>query len=312
MKRHLSKFSALIAAAAALGTSGSADADHVFQAGLGYRQDTITWDVDRNGLPLPALSDDNLRFYDLDIMFIGGRAKGGLGCLYYRADMEYGWIFNGRQKEKAIWTTAETQTTFPNSSFGNTEKTVFEAAVHNHCKRRYTFDFDFGLGIPFQLYCSELQYTPMIGYSYNTQSLRVKDDEKLGQNFTDVQQGEIGLGSFSTGGHSSYRTSWWGPWIGFDMAYATSECGIYYSEMEFHFARARRQRNSSEGIPLDSYQRTKQAYIFAWKVGAAYAINDCWLIDGSLKYVDGFSTKSSSDQLSWRSGQLRVDVGYRY
>ena len=83
MKRHLSKFSALIAAAAALGTSGSADADHVFQAGLGYRQDTITWDVDRNGLPLPALSDDNLRFYDLDIMFIGGRAKGGLLSLIH-------------------------------------------------------------------------------------------------------------------------------------------------------------------------------------------------------------------------------------
>lgn len=313
MNRYFSKFYALLAATAAL-SSSSAEADNVIQFGAGYRQDTITWNVESNDIEVPYLSEDNLRFYDLDIFFLGARAKGNLGCSYYRADVEYGWIFNGRQREKAEWITAQDETVI-DETHSNIQRTTIESRVHNHCKKRYTLDFNVGVGYPLHFCCNEFQFTPMVGFAYNTQRLRVKDDYKVGENLTSGTQGQqtqVGLGTFSPGGHSSYRVSWWGPWIGFDAAYATCDCGTYYSELEFHFARVRRERDSHEGINLDHYQRTKTGYIFSWKVGAAFALCDCWVLDASLKYVDGWSTRSCTDEVNWRSGQVRVDLGYRF
>lgn len=312
MKNYFTKFYALLAATAALGASSSADADHAFQLGLGYRQDTINWEIDNKDLNLPVLAEDNIRFRDLDIVFLGARLKGGLGCVYYRVDAEYGWIFNGREREKGTWLVDPRTVTDLGDGFSNVQNTTFSASVHNHVKKRNTFDFDFGVGIPFNMCSNEIQLTPMIGYSYNTQRLRVKDHEKLGQNFTAPQQTLLGIGDFQTGGHSNYRMAWWGPWLGFDMAYATCDCGTYYSEMEFHFARARRKRNSDQGLPTDNQQRSKAAYIFTWKVGASYAVNNCWIVDASLKYVDGYSDRNCSDKVNWRSGQVRVDAGYRF
>ena len=312
MKHYFSKFYALLAATAALSATFSADADHAFQMGLGYRQDTITWDVDGKDSTLPYLAEDNLSFRDLDTIFLGGRLKGGLGCLYYRVDAEYGWIVNGREREKGLWYVAPQTMTNLGDNLKNVQRTIYAATVRNHIKKRNTFDFDLSIGVPFNLCANEIQLTPMIGYSYNTQRVRVKDHTKLGENFTEEQQETIGMTEFSLGGHSNYRMSWWGPQLGFDMAYATCDCGTYYSEMEFHFARARRQRNSDEGIVYDNYQKTRSAYIFTWKVGASIALCDCWLVDASLKYVDGFSERSSTDKLNWRSGQVRVDAGYRF
>ncbi len=312
MNRYFSKFYALLAVTAALSSSSSAEADHSLQFGAGYRQDTITWDVDHSEYDVPYLSDDDLRFYDLDIFFLGARAKGNLGCSYYRADLEYGWVFNGREREKAVWTTAQTETPIPNTTFSNIERTTIESRVHNHCKKRYTLDFNVGIGYPFNFCCNEFSLTPMIGYSYNTQRLRVKDDQKIGENLTTAQQAAVQLEPFHPGGHSSYRVSWWGPWIGFDAAYATCDCGTYYSELEFHFARVRRERDSHQGVDNDHYQRTKTGYIFAWKVGAAFALCDCWILDASLKYTDGWSTNSCTDSVNWRSGQIRLDAGYRF
>lgn len=312
MKRYFSKFYALLAATAALNAPTQADADHAFQMGLGYRQDTITWDIDNNDGTLPFLADDDLAFRDLDIVFLGARLKGGLGCMYYRADVEYGWIFNGRQREKGTWLVAPQTVTNLGDGFGNTQNTTYDASVHNKIKKRNTFDFNVGVGIPFNMCCNEVQLTPMIGFSYNTQRLRVDAHRKLGQNFTVPEQAIVGIDPFEVGGHSNYRFSFWGPWIGFDAAYATCDCGTYYSEMEFHFARARRQRNSDDGIAYDHYQKTRSAFIFSWKVGASFAVCDCWLVDASLKYVDGYSERSSTDHLNWRSGQVRIDAGYRF
>src|ERR1700722_12205168 len=101
MKAKIAKMSFAIATAA-LSLSGLLSADTTsIQVGTGYRQDSLTSIVSQRGSVNPRVKS-NLHYRDIEISFIGVKGKTTFGCCdtYVRADFDYGWVLDGKLREK--------------------------------------------------------------------------------------------------------------------------------------------------------------------------------------------------------------------
>lgn len=307
MKTLLTKLSTLLATAT-ITYSGIVEADcSTVTFGVGYRQDEITWKLKEPDLAGVHVEADQ-HFKDLDIFTIGVGVKGNIGCsLYYRSRFDYGWILDGRLREKDEFSISEPD----DIGEGFAEQSLnITAFTFNKAKGKYTADFDIGVGYPFRVWCEQFTVTPMIGFNWDVQRIRVHHEHKPGDILTPAQAAIIGIGPFEEGGHSKFRTTWWGPWIGVDLSYTTPQCWTLYGEFEFHFNRCRRERHTDIGDGfLDHAQRTKHAYGLKAKIGASYVFCQHWYSDASLTFQD-WTSNSHSTTLDWRSWAFKLDAGY--
>ncbi len=110
---------------------------------------------------------------------------------------------------------------------------------------------------------------------------------------------------------SSYRFTWYGFYLGADIAYALDSCWTLFSELEFHgFNRAHGKRMSRTGVHfVDEYHKKGWAYGFNGVLGATYCICNCWY--GTLG-VDFRWWKSNSkhDDLEWKMVGANIGIGY--
>lgn len=315
MKTLVSKLTKLLATSA-VAVSAFAYADTTsLQFGLGYRVDDIDWKIKTPDVVSP-LGKSNLDFRDLDIIFIGGKIKAIYGCdcpIYFRTSFDYGWVLDGRIRENDKFYTGLASTTFDGG--GVTEIGGFTSVtVHNDVTRRsHVWDFDIALGVPLDnCWCSDVTFIPTIGFNYDRQFLRVDDSQLITDGLTIEEQAELGLSTEGLGTTSSYRTSWWGPWIGLDFVYCAQDCWNLYGEFGFHFLRVRRERESNTGFAYyDEYERTKSGYGVSFKLGTNYVFCENWYLDGSVAWLDYWSGWHR-DSINWKSGNIRLDLGYMF
>jgi hypothetical protein len=306
MKTIIAKLSTLFATSA-LAIVGYADADTTsVQFGVGYRQDDINWKIKTPDAVTP-IAKSELKFRDLEIFFLGAKLKANIGCsLFVRSSFDYGWILDGRVRESDRFYSDVSSTTFADG--GVSEAAAFDqVTVHNHTRRNSSnvWDFDIALGYPIQCWCDEFQIAPMIGFNYDRQNIKAHEGTVLSDSDLDIPGVEAVAGSTA-----SYRASWWGPWIGFDVAYVSCECWTLYGEFEFHFTRTRRERSSHSGFEyFDDYEHTKYGYGYKFKVGGNYIICDDWFVDASVAYTR-YQSHTHRDDFDWRSGNIRIDLGY--
>ncbi len=302
MKNILGRLSTLLLTTT-LAFVGEVKADTTVQFGIGYRSDDVDWKIDFPVNELPE-SQSKLWFKDIEIFTVQGRIKSSCDCVYYRIDGEYGWVLDGDVRESDFFSFPVSAVLTPSTLY-----TTVHPVTHNDIKGKYVADFSVAVGYPLQqCWCSNLQVVPTIGFSYDTQRLRADDHELISDDLTTEELNSLG---FETGerGHSTYRSTWWGPFIGVDLAWSC-DCWNVYGEFEYHFARARRERNSRTGSHfLDSYRRTRSAYGFNFKVGSIYHFNCNWFLDGHVSFKD-FTSNRCHDGISWRSFSIGLDLGY--
>lgn len=303
MNRFLSAIFAL-AFTTTLATTCKVEADTSVQFGIGYRSDDINWRI-KDPEETSEYNIAHLNFRDLEIFTLQAKLKGVCGdCVYYRLDGQYGWILDGTVRESDQFYASE-------ADMEGCATPVISATTYNDIKRNYVADFNVGIGYPLQqCWCPELQLIPTIGFAYDTQRLRQKNHEtifdQLGEDCADL----IPLEGDDYH-HSKYRTTFWGPWIGLDVAFCHQDCWNLYGEFQYHFGtRARRERNSHLGFyDFDHHERTKNATGVSLKVGSTYAFNCNWFADAYVTYKR-FYSHQHHDHLTWRSIGVALDVGY--
>ncbi len=278
------------------------------QIGAGYRQDSIKLNVKERGTLNPRAKSKR-HFKDLEIVIVGAKIKNTLGCCnaYVRASFDYGFVLDGKVRDQVTLTDRNEVEEFHHSGYA-TEGNFSRSTVHNTVKSSsYVWDFDVAFAYPINCGCDELELAPAIGFTLNRQQLRVKGRTSF-ENASNTSDSSSDCEDHRRG--SSFRTSWWGPWIGFDFAYNSPESWNVYGAFEFHFGRARRQvRAHTESQYFDSYRRTKNFYGPLFKLGTSYMFCENWYADASISYQKFFS-HNNRDHISWASGQIRFDLGY--
>jgi hypothetical protein len=299
MNKFLSAIFAL-AVTTTLALNSKVEADTSVQFGIGYRSDDINWRVQAPEEVSPK-TETHLNFRDIEIFTLQGKLKGVCGdCVYYRADGQYGWILDGTVRESGQFAT---------TSQPDCGTTIVFGSTHNDIKRNYVADFNIAVGYPLQqCWCPCLQVVPTLGFGYDTQRLRQKHHDR----FDDRLPHDCSpLDSDHHEGHSKYRFTFWGPFVGLDLALCHQECWNLYTELQYHFGtRARRERNSHIGDEFfDHYERTKRAYGVSLKFGSTYAFNCNLFADAYVTYKR-FTSHQHHDSLSWRSIGIALDLGY--
>lgn len=290
--------------------SGYAAADlYGLQVGLGYRQDSIQWKLEDHGETNPRCESD-LHFKDLEIVTLGAKFRGMLGCsLYTRAFFDYGWVVDGRLREELTVRQHRDVCRFNNNGFFS-DGQFRKAVVHNKEKgNSYVWDLNISFGVPFQCLCDGFQIAPMIGFSYDRQHLKVHNGERVFANLHH-RHPEINTGRDNCEGHSHvFNSSFWGPWFGFDFSMASQDCWTFFGEFELHVGRAERSRRSHIGVQyFDRYKRTKSFWGPSIRIGANYIICQDWYLEATLGYSHWVSIEHRDD-FYYSSGTARIDIG---
>jgi opacity protein-like surface antigen len=323
MKTKISTLSIAIASAAMSFTGLLAANTNTLQVGTGYRQDSLTSTISQRGSLNPR-AKSHLHFRDIEIVLIGVKGKTTFDCCsnsYIRADFDYGWALDGKLRESVTFKNRTSNVQFDRG--GQVEQGEFlYVLLHNDLKKTsFVWDLDIAYVFPFNnCGCEGLEIGPGIGFSVNRQHLRVKNHLSLQD--ADLSDSITGLffpdgvdSSSSSGRHhhgNRHRTSWWGPWIGFDFNYNSCDCWNLYGEFEVHIGRVRQDRDANvDNTFIDHRNSTKSFAGPSIKIGTNYAFCQNWFIDASVYYSKFFSFNSRND-LTWSTGNVRVDLGYTF
>lgn len=289
----------------------------------GYRQDSISWS---NHFPSsdPVVSTKH-KFEDIEIFQIGLQGRTTIGCNFYvRGSAYWGWVLDGNFKNEA-----STYGSFGGSSFGSGQcnKTLIDD--------RYVFGVGAAVGYPFFFCDCTMAIAPVIGYSFDQQTLRA---ENGGIGFDD--SGYYGYGPNGDGGccRRTFTNRWYGPFVGLDFVYRPyCTCWDIFAELEYHWGNFKGKRSHREAFDFgDSSQDRRSNDVRGWvfACGADYDIDECWTAGFSLKFQDWKAHKkhhnhgsygsdsygSSSSEISghakhnhkWHSYAINLTVGRQF
>jgi len=323
MKAKIAKMSIAIASAA-LSLTGMLCADvSSILVGTGYRQDSLT-SIVRERSNVNPRGKTNLHFRDVEIVLIDVKAKTTFGCCdtYARIDFDYGWVLDGKLREKLSLKNRHSDAEFCNDGFE--ESGWFHDVISRRdvSKNSFVWDLDLAFIYPIKCGCSQnWMFGPGIGFTVNRQQLHAKGDDfrheshssSSSSSYSDFSDYTSSSDSCDSGHRHHNRTSWWGPWIGFDFAYDSCDCWNLYGEVEFHIGRVRHNRNGHGDNEFgDGFKNTRSYCGPSIKLGSTYTICENWYLDGSVFYSKYFSFNSNRDNIKWATANIRLDIGYTF
>lgn len=302
----------------------------------GWRRDDLDWKTNKlRGKGIRGYVNSKIHFKDIDFYTLSAKAK-WVGTNYYiRASAEYGLSTKGRADEEFYLKSREV--VYPLS-----------ISTSDSVKRNSeVYDFDLAAGYPFTFCDCSLSITPLIGFSYHRQHFRVKEksphsggccyDETssfkgssfcvkssnpfvyddissnpfASSSYSDQIASELGL--FNWHRTDSYRFTWYGFYLGMDIAYALDSCWTIFTELEGHFLnRCHRKRKSWTGVSyVDSYHHQGWAYGFNGVFGLTYAFSTSWYSILSVDY-DWWKSDNKHDCLKWEKAGAKIGLGYMF
>jgi opacity protein-like surface antigen len=297
-------------AAAALAT------DFDLQIATGIREDRLDWSISGslpdNGSILPARSEltwDNLRIWEV-------RTRGTLTLAadafpqftpVVRGEAGYGWIRNGRNRDSDY--------VLVDSEF------VEFSRSNNRADSGNVVDLSLGVGAQFQPDNGRVTLTPLLGYSYHEQNLRITDG------FQTISFPGQPTGPFP-GLDSSYEAEWRGPWIGLDADFQPLERVSLSGNLQYHWADF--QAVADWNLRTDfqhpvSFTHDANASGFKVSAAAAFELVERWSVELSYDYrewqtaagihrfffVDGVAAVPLN-KVNWTSQSLSIGLHYRF
>ncbi len=110
-----------------------------------------------------------------------------------------------------------------------------------------------------------------------------------------------------------YRFTWYGFYLGADIAYALDSSWTLFSELEAHFLdNCHRKRKSWTGVYfVDGHHKKGWAYGFNGVVGLTYAFATCWYttIDVDFRW---WESNEKHDELEWKMVGAKIGLGYMF
>lgn len=179
------------------------------QLGVGYRQDSLNWNIaDPTGSP-NILSE--LTWSDLKSVQLMGNARMTAACgWYFRLSGDYGWICSGRNRD---------------SDFDGDDMTLEFSRALSKSDQGTVYDASVGFGSR----CFSLGFikiVPLIGFGAHGQNLHFTNGVQVVSDNPDLLGPIKGL-------HSTYRTIWFGPWTGVDVFLVLGSLSLWGS-VEYH------------------------------------------------------------------------------
>ncbi len=279
----------------------------------GYRIDRLDWTI-AGGNPkfvniLSELSWDDLRIHQYKM---GGRLTIPLDrrpyTVYVRGAASYGKIVEGENQD---------------SDYGGDNRTLEFSRSNNDADDGDVLDGTIGAGFQLKRKLRRskwtLGFTPLIGYSYHQQNLKM----------TNAFQTIPLTGAFS-GLNSSYDTEWFGPWFGLDLAMDDGNKNTFLSSFEYHwdttyYAEANWNLRTDFAHPVSFTHEADGRGIVA-TIGWDYLIRRKVSINTTLEYqrwtteggVDttflsnGTADTTPLNQVNWESRSFSLGLQYRF
>lgn len=112
---------------------------------------------------------------------------------------------------------------------------------------------------------------------------------------------------------SAYRFTWYGFYLGADIAYSLDCYWTLFAELEAHFLdRCHRKRKSWTGVYfIDDFHNEGWACGFNGVFGLTYAIANCWYTTLSVDY-QSWSSHAKHDNVDWDTVGAKIGIGYVY
>ncbi len=109
------------------------------------------------------------------------------------------------------------------------------------------------------------------------------------------------------------RFTWYGPFLGLEVAYGLDPHWTLRAEGNFNFLNnCHRKRDSKTGVYfVDGYHRKGWAYGFDGLVSTTYMLDTCWFFTGTAQYK-WWKAHSTHDELHWTSVELDIGIGFRW
>lgn len=243
------------------------------QVSAGYRCDTLNWNIAGVHNRPNVLSE--LKWTNLQMYQLGAQAEAYLCDQWLiRLEGEYGQLLNGKVQDSDY-----------NKNHRRGEYSRFDCDAD----KGEVFDLRASIGFFYNLFCDEFFITPLIGYSYAEQHLRmfdghvkIFDGERVNVHVPDL--------------HSNYRTKWRGPWLGLELNYLYNCAWNLFGGAEYHWVKFQGTGHWNLRPEFyDDFQHRANGTGIKGYIGAQYAINCNWLGGIKLSYLD-FHTRPGVDR----------------
>jgi hypothetical protein len=297
----------------------------IWSFNTGYRNDDLSWSI--AGLSptiflIPPLQGNSvnilseLTWNNLEIFQMEFSLERLIRQNYrLRGTLAYGVIFDGQNQD---------------SDYAGNNRTFEFSRSNNGANDGSTSDFSIGLGYNFSFLWDVLTLSPLIGFSYHSQKLKMTQGIQTVSDFG----WPTPLGPFP-GLNSSYDTQWYGPWIGLEWTIGNQDkinitkgfgilLGIEYHWADYH-AEANWNLRQAFAHPK-SFEHDADGSGTVYIVDLNYFLNFQWSINLSGKYqkwetdpgvdrvffFDGTVAETRLNNVNWESSSLSVGVTCRF
>lgn len=265
MLKWFFKFSAVVCAAVM-----SLDAKNCkFDLGAGYRQDQFEWELagpDNMPKVMSRLTWKNLQIFEMEAQF----RKITCQNIYLRFNGDYGWIFDGHNRDSDYRVN------------GNTGQTVEYLRSDNDGGKGNVYDAEAAIGyfIKWCMGAQKFRFAPLVGYSVHGQHLHLCN----GYSSINIDN-PIFEGHHFKGLDSSYKTCWYGPWTGLDFYYHLNTQITLTASFEYHWLHyhANGDWNLREDI-LGDFKHSGFGHGYFASLGIDYNFCSGWYLGALFKY----------------------------
>jgi hypothetical protein len=298
-----------------------------FQLGAGYRQDQFDWNIagTPQGTSPNILSE--LEWKDLEIYQLRAKGKAVVGLDNFpyfdacvKGSLGYGWIVDGDNQD---------------SDYLGDNRTFEFSRSNNETEDDDVFDAALAIGPRFGFREGMLIVTPLVGYSYHEQNLRITDGVQTvaNQALADavLGPGEVvlpPLGPFP-GLNSTYEAEWYGPWLGVDLEIRPSGRLTLTGSVEYHWADYEAEADwnlRSDLAQPTSFKHSADGEGIVLTAAAAWSLGERWSVELSYDFAD-WETDPGRDQVfladgtvggtrlnevNWESQAIMLGATYRF
>ena len=250
-----------------------------------YRVDDLNWSIAGSNNNPNVLSE--LTWSDLEMVqaTLSGRALVN-EWLYLRGSFGYGYTFSGDNQD---------------SDYAGNDRTREFSRSSNSADCSRVLDAAVGVGYQFSFLSGRFRLSPLLGYSYNSQDLNLKDGvQVISTPGVTPPAGPI------QGLDSSYDASWVGPWLGIDLAFAVSDRVTLFGSFEYHWATFDAEGNLNLRSDLahpTSFDHDADGKGFLVTLGAEYLLSGPWSLNMAFTYQN-WSTNAGTDRLYYANGSV--------
>lgn len=186
----------------------------------GIRNDELEWAIAGSGVDvLSELSWSDVESYQISM---AGHAQ-LKNNIYFRGQFNYGWIIDGTVRD---------------SDYGADGQSEEWSRSISETTGDQLYDLTIGGGYSFFFLQKRLMVTPLLGYSYHKQNLRIQNGVQVVSEPNPFPGGSDppAPGPLSSDLNSSYFARWTGLWTGYDLRYRPKMHLPLHRSMEFRFS----------------------------------------------------------------------------